>query len=172
MITLAVIQKDSNTDLYKYSYGLLISSVVALAAIFIVHYKDLIDFPFLCHHFDDIVQIQQISPTPVHENAPFYGQSTHFSVPIHENSHFYGQQKAVSKIGIQLTVSRGFYMVNLNLCASRKKQSLCNKSNLSYFFSPNTHHLTNGMCLSTSQISGERVNTAIVRMIYMYTGGS
>ncbi len=44
MITLAVIQKDSNTDLYKFSYGLLISSVVALAAIFIVHYKDLIDF--------------------------------------------------------------------------------------------------------------------------------
>lgn len=44
MVTLAVIQKDSNTDLYKYSYALLISSVVALAAIIIVHHKDLIDF--------------------------------------------------------------------------------------------------------------------------------
>jgi len=39
-------------------------------------------------------------PDPVHENAPFYGQSTHFSVPIHKKGHFYGQQKAGSKIGI------------------------------------------------------------------------
>ena len=41
-------------------------------------------------------------PDLVHENAPFYGQSTHFSVPIHKNGHFYGQQKAGSKIGIYM----------------------------------------------------------------------
>ena len=32
-------------------------------------------------------------PDLVHENTPFYGQGTHFSVPIHENRHFHGQKK-------------------------------------------------------------------------------
>lgn len=44
MVTLAVIKQNSNTDLYKYSYALLFSSVLALCAIVIVHHKDLIDF--------------------------------------------------------------------------------------------------------------------------------
>lgn len=44
MVTLAVIQKDSNTDLSKFSYGLLISSVITLFSIIIVHHKELMDF--------------------------------------------------------------------------------------------------------------------------------
>ena len=32
-------------------------------------------------------------PDLVHENTPFYGQGTHFSVLIHENRHFHGQKK-------------------------------------------------------------------------------
>ena len=32
-------------------------------------------------------------PDLVHENTPFYGQGTHFSIPIHENRHFHGQKK-------------------------------------------------------------------------------
>lgn len=44
MISLAVITKDSSADLFKSSYALLFSSVLALGAIIIVHYKDLIDF--------------------------------------------------------------------------------------------------------------------------------
>lgn len=44
MISLAVITKDSSADLFKSSYSLLFSSVLALGAIIIVHYKDLIDF--------------------------------------------------------------------------------------------------------------------------------
>ena len=44
MISLAVITKDSSADLFKSSYALLFSSVLTLGALFIVHYKDLIDF--------------------------------------------------------------------------------------------------------------------------------
>ncbi len=44
MISLAVITKDSSQDLYKSTYALLFSSVLALGATIIVHYKDLIDF--------------------------------------------------------------------------------------------------------------------------------
>lgn len=44
MISLAVITKDSSADLFKSSYALLFSSVLALGAVFIVHYKDLVDF--------------------------------------------------------------------------------------------------------------------------------
>ena len=32
-------------------------------------------------------------PSLIHENAPFYGQSTHFSVPVHKIEHFHGQKK-------------------------------------------------------------------------------
>lgn len=44
MVTLAVIKKDSSTDLFKYSYSLLFSSILTLCSIIIVHHKDLIDF--------------------------------------------------------------------------------------------------------------------------------
>ena len=44
MISLGMITKDSQVDLYKYTYALLFSSVLAFGAILIVHYKDLVDF--------------------------------------------------------------------------------------------------------------------------------
>ena len=43
-----LICKISTKQLVHYGYSILNSAIL---------YKDLIDFPFLCHHFDDIVQI-------------------------------------------------------------------------------------------------------------------
>jgi len=37
---------------------------------------------------------------PIHENALFHGQQTHFVGLVHENSHFYGQEMTQSKVGL------------------------------------------------------------------------
>ena len=54
-------------------------------------------------------------PDLIHENTPFYGQGTHFSVPIHENRHFHGQKKTaqsclIKEEGAKLRYKISFFM--------------------------------------------------------------